>query len=588
MFDRAWVEEVEAKANVADPVELARLRKLTEEQQKLVEEQQKRIKAEQQSVEEERLRAESEKRRAEEQNKANYRLRFLASIVSILALCAVLLGWQANKNANVAIERRIQGLSYQLSTQAKEVMTQNYQLAVLLAAQAFKFKDTPDARLALDQVLQLEPRFQRRFKDNDFFTVSSGAAISADGSLIAAAVGSAKQIYIWDTSSGKLLKFFTAQSFIPTQLAFSPDNKFLVATSFYGKHRKSIDADLLLWNLETDEKQWYSDFEKGIYTLAFSPDGRMLATSDVPDSFTHQVNDAPSKSAVAPSVITKTFQFKKLDLTLPEIEYQTDTWHFTVFNLPKGITMTQPYLIQCRESGDSDKLVENYLLLWPFENSMIEQLTNGHAKIMLKTKTGNIVSEDESEFNSADFNDVLIPNGRVLDAKGSKVNQFMLAFDKWEIRSGKDSNLSNPLKLQILSHGIYGNDNYPRHRFLLRIENTTGDKINNITIWGVVKNKYGKPIDVMVKWNGEYIAGFSGGQFNTDPLFPSFANYYQLISLSESGRCVATSDSQEDQLLELWVSYQDEAKQYHSAHDVFNIAGLRTEEVNGHKIIVVK
>lgn len=208
------------------------------------------------------------------------KVQMLFTVIAIIGLTIfALLSVFAWSQRNSAIHRRIVGLSYQLSAQAKEIMHDDYQLAVLLATQAFQFQDTPDTRLALDQVLQIEPRIQMSVKDNDFFAIGSGIAFSPDGSITAVAVGSANQIYLYDAENGTLLNIYDTYPFAPRMLAFSPDNRYLIAGEFSPTRYAAEEADLMILDIKKDKKTFYSMYEKGVTALAFGPDPELLAIS---------------------------------------------------------------------------------------------------------------------------------------------------------------------------------------------------------------------------------------------------------------------------------------------------------------------
>ncbi len=116
VFDVAWVENEQQKAEVSDPREMARLRALADEQELRVEaerrraeEQEHRANAERRRAEAEQHQATLERRRAEEQTQAAAQLRRRAiwlGLTSILAILAVIVavgfGVQAQNSAAVA------------------------------------------------------------------------------------------------------------------------------------------------------------------------------------------------------------------------------------------------------------------------------------------------------------------------------------------------------------------------------------------------------------------------------------------------------------------------------------------------------
>lgn len=98
--------------------------------------------------------------------------------------------------------------------------------------------------------------------------------------------GAGGGIQLWDPASGKPLRYFDQIGFI-TALAFSPDGKVLATANPYTK--------VMLWNLETGESNVLdlnifpedSFIHKGwVYGMNFSPDGSTLAIGEYADGGT--------------------------------------------------------------------------------------------------------------------------------------------------------------------------------------------------------------------------------------------------------------------------------------------------------------
>ncbi len=97
VFDRKWIEEVEAREQVVDPQELARLRELTQAQQRRVKAEHQRAQMHQRRAEAERQRTEEQRRRTEVEYQRAVQLRWLSFSLAgafILAIILAFVVWQ--------------------------------------------------------------------------------------------------------------------------------------------------------------------------------------------------------------------------------------------------------------------------------------------------------------------------------------------------------------------------------------------------------------------------------------------------------------------------------------------------------------
>src|SRR5262249_37030953 len=113
------------------------------------------------------------------------------------------------------------------------------------------------------------------------FTVlmeNSAVAFSPDGKLLAAASYTAMTVHLWEVSTGKELHAYRHGDWVH-HLAFAPDGKTLATTTTGGAKENTI----YLWDIATGQelrqfKGHEMGFDKMITSIAFSPDGRMLAS----------------------------------------------------------------------------------------------------------------------------------------------------------------------------------------------------------------------------------------------------------------------------------------------------------------------
>ncbi|MCI0463450.1 MAG: WD40 repeat domain-containing protein [Gemmataceae bacterium] len=128
------------------------------------------------------------------------------------------------------------------------------------------------------------------------------ADFSADGKLVAAGTdngtGSAKEVFVWDAATGKELRRFRHPTSVFV-VALAPDGRTLAVAGRGGV--------IILWNLETGQEAGrlevspgpIGDTKNGIGKLAFSPDGKRLASSGYYD-FTIRVWDLATRKLVHP------------------------------------------------------------------------------------------------------------------------------------------------------------------------------------------------------------------------------------------------------------------------------------------------
>jgi RNA polymerase sigma factor (sigma-70 family) len=106
--------------------------------------------------------------------------------------------------------------------------------------------------------------------------VSSSLAFSADGKRLASADESSGIIVIWDVVTGKRVGRIQAKHSVPTPLAFAPDGKTLASAA----NGRTAGPVICIWDVHTGKELRRFGPRRRVGTLAFSPDGRMLAVVD--------------------------------------------------------------------------------------------------------------------------------------------------------------------------------------------------------------------------------------------------------------------------------------------------------------------
>lgn len=191
----------------------------------------------------------------------------------------------AEAASTVAVEQRDEAqrqaalaLSGGLAAQSRAQIEDRLDVALLLGAEAYAAADTFQARDALYAALAYNPQLGHLLHAAGRI---SGLAFSADGKLLAAGSCAeidsdrncvAGELRVWDVASGRLLgEPQRAQAGWINALAFSPDGKMLATGSG--------DKTVLLWDVATLKTvgQPLTGHAQFVTSLVFSPDGKTLA-----------------------------------------------------------------------------------------------------------------------------------------------------------------------------------------------------------------------------------------------------------------------------------------------------------------------
>jgi WD40 repeat protein len=105
-------------------------------------------------------------------------------------------------------------------------------------------------------------------------------AISPDGHTLAAALDTASlapgEIELWDVAAKQVRTTLTGYTRSIYTLAISPDGKLLASGSSDGITR----GETIVWDVATERPAWRLNEPVWVLSLAFSPDGQVLAVSD--------------------------------------------------------------------------------------------------------------------------------------------------------------------------------------------------------------------------------------------------------------------------------------------------------------------
>jgi WD40 repeat protein len=155
-----------------------------------------------------------------------------------------------------------------LAAESVALRDKNFQVSLLLGVEGYQADDNVQTRGALKDNEQAYPSL-RRYLNGHSGGISS-LEISPDGRLLASADKHGKVI-LWNLASGKPLN----ENLEGYSVAFSPSGKILATSGGQG-------SDLTLWDVATGQPMFQPEKSKtgGIGAIAFSPDGRFIASGD--------------------------------------------------------------------------------------------------------------------------------------------------------------------------------------------------------------------------------------------------------------------------------------------------------------------
>jgi WD40 repeat protein/serine/threonine protein kinase len=239
-------------------------------------EEEERLAQQQRELEAAQKLAETEKARAEEQSLAARKLsrrgRYLIAALGlsiVLLVIAAWLGVQANHQRLSAEQNFNRSERLRLAAEASALLLSgaDMEAAPLLSLESLKLGYTQEADATLQRAMTFVYPAHILEKFNG---IVYAVAFSPDSKY--AAVGSLQSAKLFDVESGQMLREFAIGSDLSVSaLAFSPDGR-LLATG-------SDDNLIRLWNVESGQQLRALKGQAGyVWSVAFSPDGQELAS----------------------------------------------------------------------------------------------------------------------------------------------------------------------------------------------------------------------------------------------------------------------------------------------------------------------
>lgn len=171
-----------------------------------------------------------------------------------------------------AIRQRNDAVSRQLAHQSNDLVQENPDTALLLAAAAYRNAATVEARLSLETSFLARPRL-RRFLWGHTGDLTQ-VAFSLDGRKLASGGEDDKRLVVSDVATGAAIFNIVAHADAVQQVAFSPNGQHVISA---GK-----DGSIKVWNAANGaEVRSFGEIREGgfLETFALSPDGHRLVSA---------------------------------------------------------------------------------------------------------------------------------------------------------------------------------------------------------------------------------------------------------------------------------------------------------------------
>jgi WD40 repeat protein len=220
-------------------------------------------------------------------HKRQQRQRILVAAGTLMALMVLvliaLLTWRRGETDRILARQR--GMAQSASQEAMSTADDRFESALLLSLEANRLVDEyeldlPEARASLQMVLQADPHLTSIVRSPTYSV--NALALSPDGRTLAYSDDHGG-IQLWDVATNRPLgRPLLGHIAVVSSLAFSPDGRILASSNcreFISGTGECNGGEIRLWDVGTHEFDrrltGHTDY---IHTVAFSPDGRILAS----------------------------------------------------------------------------------------------------------------------------------------------------------------------------------------------------------------------------------------------------------------------------------------------------------------------